>query len=891
MQQLLDVEERENELPILCLFGFSSLLHEVILKEFASKFRLIVVSDKRPDLLNEYPGVYFIPYSKVELIPKMAEAIRYAIVFLSEKSVLHLPHFVQKVDADKTRTLIISTIDDLEKNISTILPLKENPNFRFALLGEVLTRKKGEHKGDLSKIIENAILKHEVRVNGEDITPVYGITLPDAMIGIGRLLFGHFRSGTMHYLFYRHPETALETAHIIGRVETEITILFSEIKTASTLPLRKTLQEFVINRLRMQDSYMDDSFSGFETGLEILFKEKAEIEPVMKKAGKSSLIGRAGIPLEPLRFALFSLLAGGFFFLFLNLAFLGFGLLLLRGSIVSLQNNDFNSAAYQAKTSSYFLSAAKPTIELSLDLLGFLDREGRLQRTFTLVIRGRELVEIAGTTIYTLASVKQIDERSLTNALANLSYLYQEGQRVSLETNNELLSNQLKGTYSKLLSFSSVVPQVLGYKEEKNYLLLFQNDEELRPTGGFIGSIGDLTVKEGRVTKIVIQDVYELDGQLKNHIEPPFIVRRYLQPHLYLRDSNFYLNFQEAASTSAKIYNLETGKEPDAVIAIDLKVLKEIMKVTGPITLPSYNVTVDKDTVSQFIQSTIKDNFFPGSTQKRDILNSLFAQLVEKSKTDTKFNVELLKLLPDLLEHKDILVSFRDNSIQKVFSANGYGGEYSDPRPITAKAIKDFLYINEANIGVNKVNAAVSRSVKYNAIIGEGALMSKATLQLANNSPTDNYTTYITFAAPARSALKQIVINGVKQQIVPAVTDPVIYEAPDFQKPEGLETEQYQRDTYSFFAFTVVAKKGEKTTIDVEYENGAAKSLPSIIEYSLLHVKQPGTNPYDLTTTLNYPESYVPVKSKAKSYGKNFMENTMRVEKDTIYEETLQKKK
>ena len=175
--------------------------------------------------------------------------------------------------------------------------------------------------------------------------------------------------------------------------------------------------------------------------------------------------------------------------------------------------------------------------------------------SYTFVQKAGELSQITGVTMTKLFKGNFNSEQSLSSITSNLSFLYSEGQRVSLETGNKDISSRLKQTYSKLLSLSEILPTILGFYEDKNYLLLFQNDDELRPTGGFIGSIGDAVVKKGKIQNLTIQDVYELDGQLRNHIEPPFIVRRYLQPHLYLRDSNFYLNFQESASMAALLHN------------------------------------------------------------------------------------------------------------------------------------------------------------------------------------------------------------------------------------------------------------------------------------------------------------------------------------------------
>jgi hypothetical protein len=509
--------------------------------------------------------------------------------------------------------------------------------------------------------------------------------------------------------------------------------------------------------------------------------------------------------------------------------------------------------------------------------------------TFSLMENGARLSKIAGETITNLTQKTSVSSQNLQTAIANFAYLYQEGEMINLTQNNEALKSLLNPQYSKLLSLSQVLPDVLGFNAEKNYLLLFQNDNELRPTGGFIGSVGELSLKNGEISSLNVQDVYDLDGQLKEHVEPPFVVRRYLQPHLYLRDSNFSLDFQQTASTAAEIYNLESGKKPDGVIAIDLEVLKQILKTLGPISLPEYKVTVTDKNVSDFLEHTIQDNNFPGSTQKKDILNKLLNQLVLKVSSNPHSYIEIAKLLPNLMDEKDILFSFENPTIQAIFNANDYGGQINDTRSQNSNTSNDYLYVNEANIGVNKANADITRTVDYQAVLNPDRIDSSLNLQITNTSTTDDYKAYLQIVVPKGSSIQNITINNVKQTIVPAVTDPQKYEAKNFKAPKGLEVESYDKDDHTIFAFITTVPKSEKNTILVSYENGVKLPLSTISTYSLLYIKQPGTMPYRLNTTIFYPEGYSPINTNANSYGKNFLTQEKTITTDFQTSVELQK--
>ena len=891
MSNLLDTQIAESNLPILCVFGGPEFLVKQFVEEHSKKFRIVIVASKKPDFLDEKPEAYFISYQNSTLLPKLHESLHYVVLFLSETSKKYTLPLLEKVKTDRSHVLVMSPVESSESFAIDLKDFMDIIHIRIAFYGEILDSAYPQEQGLLSKIIENAILKGEIRLNGNETFPVFGQSLQDLMEGISRLLFGNFRNSYIYYLFYKHPETLLESAHLIGRVEPEVKIHFSDSSTAYTGVSRKTLLK-IGEKLGFSESYLYEGNSHFEELVQNFFSKKTEVFENFANRGKrkKKKQKRGGRISRFVGYSLASIFFGTFLFLFVNLMLLGVSLLLLRNSIDNLKVGNFEGVARETRIANAMLSAIKPTAELSFDLINILDSQRNIQKMFGVALRASELSEIVGGTISTLTKTPSINESSLQSTVSNFAYAFQEGQRIALDTNNSDLSHQLKSAYSKLLSFSEVLPAILGYSEPKNYLLLFQNDEELRPNGGFIGSIGDMVVSEGKVAQLSIQDVYELDGQLRNHIEPPYVVRRYLQPHLYLRDSNFPLNFQETASSAAFIYNLETTKRPDAVIAIDLEVLRQIMKITGPIELRNYNVTVTSDTVSQFIQSTIKENFFPGSTQKKDVLNALLTELTQRSTSDPSFYGALIKLLPELLENKNIQVSFSDTSVQKLFSANGYAGEHLDRRAIDPRKIQDYLYINEANIGVNKANAHISREVYYRAMVGQGKLTSRATLTLTNVSPQDSYKTFVRFTVPKGSILRQVLINDVKQTITPAITDFQIYEASNFSPPEGLEVEQSQKDNLTTFAFIVDAKRGEKTKIEIEYDNGAVKALQTIATYSLLYIKQPGTKPYNITASIDYPEGYTPVDTSADSYGKNFLEETKKISKDYILEIELQRR-
>lgn len=901
MSALQNVEEQKNEKPILCIVSETSELTEKLLQENYLKFRIIFVSSKKIEFKNNISDIYSLTYEEAQALPKLEERIDYSIILITQfEKKEFLPPIIEKLINDRTRTVFAISFSEFKDSYDLILTHKNNDKFYFALLGEVLSQKKDGEESELSKIITNALSKEQVRIEGNELLPIYPVFLDDAKTYIYRLLFGTFKNNVLYFIFYKSPETVLSAIHILGRVNPEINIVFSGKESLNnTILSRQEMEGIVKTNLQMKNLYLNLSSDKFEKEvLEILTKNEKRNEgkitaPILKKTNKPE-IKKANKKTMHLAFLIKSFAGGAVLFLFLNLFFGLLGILFLRSAIGNIRNDNFKNVYSEGSIAKALILTVKAPSYLIIDVASVFDVQKKLHETFSLVENAAELAKIAGKTMNSTLDTPFSSQEKLQTLLSNFTYLYLEGESISLKQANNVLSSILKPEYSKILSFSNVLPSILGFDGKRDYLILFQNNNELRPTGGFIGSVGELTIEKGVLKNLSVRDVYELDGQLKTHVEPPFVVRRYLQPHLYLRDSNFLLDFQETASKAALIYNLETGKEPDGIIAVNFEALKKIIKVLGPIELPEYKITVDDRNISSFLQDTIQTNNFPGSTQKKDLLSKILNQIILKATSNPYNTFRIAKLFPSFLEEKNIIISFEDPYMQRLFTANGYGGVVIDSRIKKDRTAYDYLYVNEANIGVNKANEKINREITYETEMGQNTLQSMLRVYFTNSSEKDNYKTYMQIVVPKGSKINKIKIDNKEQAIVPAVTDPKIYEAKNFKAPTQLEVEQYNTATNTVFAFITTVATKSKSTIDITYDNGAKIPLSTISSYSLKYIKQPGTSPYKVTATLYYPQNYSPVDTNADSYGKNYLTQEKTITNDfdvdiELREKTIQK--
>src|SRR3989338_4010463 len=887
-----NIETQEKEKPIILLAGEDNPLISLFIDAHGKDFKIAQISNSQnPKVLSEEKGedYYRIRTDSAHLIKNLEEKVDYALIFLAGiNDRKFIPHIFEKIEEDQTKTIVITNIKEVENFYDIILEYKKIPSVYFLFQGELYSEKKNiVPESQASEIIQEAIKNKSITLSGNDLSPIFPIYIGDALEGLSQILFGPQRKQKFYYLFYRHPQTYISAIHIIRRVEPDLEIEYRETEDfqrpeESFEQIEQALQSKIV----ITPSYLDKYFIGFEKSLHFFLGQTFELA---EKPREIEIPKKVILKTSDLKFLIFATTAAFALFFALNILLLGGAAVNLKASVKAFKDNDFKSVSRNIKTAKLFLDVAEPSVNVFSKIEEIPGGENFLA-TFEAAKSSINLLSLASSDfdLFQKQALK-IDLETLNKLTSDARHLYFEAEKIRTSEPNETINELITPDLSKVISFLEIMPQVLGFNSEKNYLLLFQNNGELRPTGGFIGSIGELKISGGEIEDIKIQDVYEYDGKLKAHVEPHYIIRRNLQPHLYLRDSNFDLDFQESASKSALLYNLETGKKVDGVIALNFEVVKRLIEEIGPIKLNSYNKTLDKNNAFDFLQKTIDNNFFPGSTAKRDVLQALFDQLTLTIEKDQNNLIKVARLLPKLMNEKNILFAFKENSLQRIFSANGYAGEYNDDRKQGKNLLLDFLSINEANIGVNKANIDIERITSYEVeLVGE-EVGSKIIHALTNNGDK-NYKAYIRATLAFGSVLKSIKINGEEQKIVPAVTDFRVYEKKNFKPEEGLEVDRSIEDGREVLGFVLDTPQNSERKIEITYINGQKIPDSTTIKYSLLFIKQPGTPAYPFEIKMIYGDDYSPKKIENATLKKNLILISKTVAGDETFELELIKR-
>lgn len=390
--------------------------------------------------------------------------------------------------------------------------------------------------------------------------------------------------------------------------------------------------------------------------------------------------------------------------------------------------------------------------------------------------------------------------------------------------------------------FLAVSPKLLGVDQGIVYLLLFQNNMEIRPGGGFIGSYGLASFESGKLFHFGVGDVYDADGQLKGHVEPPAKLKELLGvAGWYLRDSNWSPDFSQNALRAQWFLEKETGRKTDAVVAVNLNAAQKLIKAVGELKLPDYQETINADNFFQKAEYQVEAGFFPGSKQKQDFLGQVARILMDKIQSaDSETKIKIFQAIAESLTQKDILINFNDSKVMAFLGKNNWDGTIKDAACQKSGAcLSDYLMVNDANVGVNKANYFLSRSIfRQVQIQSDGGINETLRLDYENNSPSNvfpagDYKTYLRILVNSGSSLISCRI---------ANRDCQVEESNDLGK--------------KIFGLVLTVPVGEKQSLEIVYQLPDNQKFVSG-QYLAYLQKQSGfgSDPYKLS--ISYPASLV----------------------------------
>lgn len=283
------------------------------------------------------------------------------------------------------------------------------------------------------------------------------------------------------------------------------------------------------------------------------------------------------------------------------------------------------------------------------------------------------------------------------------------------------------------------IPVIFGRDQEKTYLVLFQNDKELRATGGFYTSYAVFKVKNGKIKIDRSEDIYSLDNSIAVHPPAPREIATYHKgvSQFNIRDSNLSPDFPSSVALFNSLYKKSGEKvDYDGIITVDSKVLVDMLTIFGDTQADgiTFSAKTDKRCDCPQVLYTlfdIVDRPTPYLKANRkgilgDLMYVLFYRAIGFS--PSKYWGTLAQQMFKNLQTKHILLYFVDPTLQKSIENLNFAGRVRDYNG-------DFLYINNVNFAGAKSNMFVSESITSRSKNENGRITREVTVEYRNPYP------------------------------------------------------------------------------------------------------------------------------------------------------------
>ncbi|MBT3355824.1 DUF4012 domain-containing protein [bacterium] len=246
---------------------------------------------------------------------------------------------------------------------------------------------------------------------------------------------------------------------------------------------------------------------------------------------------------------------------------------------------------------------------------------------------------------------------------------------------------------------------------KRRYMLMLQNNMELRPGGGFLGQYAVVEVKNGDIVSLFIEDANLLDQRITAKVAPPYPFTKMMQIKKWkFRDSNFSADFPTNVEKAKYFYRLSgRGSDFDAVIAVNASVLNRALEITGPITLGGYGTYTSEDAVlklEEFVEKKYLMNEDLDTQNRKAVMKKLAPAVADKLLTAENFK-KTIDLALDELRNKDVMLNFENPEAQKMIEEVRWGGI------VDTTWDGDYLMLVDANLGALKSDYFMKRDIFY----------------------------------------------------------------------------------------------------------------------------------------------------------------------------------
>ena len=401
---------------------------------------------------------------------------------------------------------------------------------------------------------------------------------------------------------------------------------------------------------------------------------------------------------------------------------------------------------------------------------------------------------------------------------------------------------------------------LFGSEQTRRSLVVFQNNTELRPTGGFIGSFALVDIDRGNIKHIEIPGggSYSLQGQLTAQVESPKPLWL-ISPRWQFHDANWFPDFPSSAHKMSWFYEKSGGPTVDEVIALNASLVEKLLAFTGPIYLEEFDLTVTQDSFIDVIQQQVEVDYDREENQPKKILGALTPKLIEKLlETEPRQFLDVLSVLSSALVSRDIQFYSSHDNMQAWFTDSGWAGNIR-------QSPQDYLMVVDSNIAGGKSNKAIHQTVQHEAAIqADGSVINTVQITRTHNATPEQKFAYLRNISYLRVYVPQgsdlLSVDGAlhPQDLIFKRSENLldidkeleaIEKSPLLDERSGTRISQEWDKTV--FGNYLWLNPGESKTITYTYKLPITLAFNQTpVRYSLLIQKQSGMKPFEVTSTL-----------------------------------------
>ncbi len=408
----------------------------------------------------------------------------------------------------------------------------------------------------------------------------------------------------------------------------------------------------------------------------------------------------------------------------------------------SLMNSDFNSAQNNFNNASDKFEAAKGEIgkynSLLIEILKFIPEDGKKLNSGTKLLDvGQAFSEAANSISIAFSADKNM---SLTNKIRLISNKLKETKEdiktagdIIKDIDEDMIPENYRGAFAKakedIPSLSKNIDElidlldssliILGDESMKRYLFLFQNSNELRPTGGFTGSLAIIDISRGKISNVKVPGggPYDYQSRMFEKIIPPKPLC-FVNPNFNFWDANWWPDFPSSANMILKYFYKSGGPTVDGVVTINSSVMIDLLKITGPIRLDEYNMTVDSDNFISSVQNYVEFDYDKQENKPKEIIGDLMQKILDRVLEQKDIDYLLaLDLFEKSMIKKDVQFYFKDKSVEEKILKLNWGGKIVDTE-------KDYLAVVNSNIGGGKTDEFINQDISHSvSVLSNGVII------------------------------------------------------------------------------------------------------------------------------------------------------------------------